>query len=95
MLSKVFLEFLSTIVFTFFVFSSGNFLVVGAVLALILYFTKGFALVNPAIAVAKWVEGSMSTSFMLQIVGVELVGAILGFQLYSILYKKGVTFRKF
>lgn len=95
MLSKVFLEFLSTIVFTFFVFSSGNFLVVGAVLALILYFTKGFALVNPAIAFAKWVEGSMSTQFMLQIVGVELVGAIVGFQLYSILYRKGLTFRKF
>jgi glycerol uptake facilitator-like aquaporin len=69
-------------------------LVVGAVLALIIYFTKGFALVNPAIAFAKWVEGSMTTAFMLQIVGVELLGAVVGFQLYSILYKKGLTFRK-
>lgn len=94
-MSKVFIEFLSTVAFTFFVFSSGNFLVVGAVLALILYFTKGFALVNPAIAFAKWMEGGMTTAFMLQIVGVEMLGAVVGFQLYSILYKRGLTFRKF
>ena len=94
-MSKVLIEFLSTVAFTFFVFSSGNFLVVGAVLALILYFTKGFALVNPAIAFAKWVEGGMTTSFMLQIVGAEFLGALVGLQLYSILYKRGLTFRKF
>lgn len=94
-MSKVLIEFLSTIVFTFFIFASGNFLVVGAVLALILFFTNGFALVNPAIAFAKWLEGGMSTSFMLQIVGVEMLGALVGFQLYSILYKRGLTFRKF
>lgn len=94
MLSKIFIEFLSTILFTFFVFSSGNYLVVSAVLALILYFTKGFALVNPAIAFAKWAEGTMSTPFMLQIIGAEMVGAVIGVQLYSIVYKKGLTFRK-
>lgn len=94
MLSKVLVEFLSTIVFTFFVFASGNYLVIGAVLALIIYFTKGFALVNPAIAFAKWIEGSMSTGFALQIIGVELAGAIIGFELYSIVYKRGLTFRK-
>ncbi len=95
MMSKVFIEFLSTIAFTFFVFSSGNYLVVGAVLALIIYFTKGFAMVNPAIAFAKWMEGAMTTSFMFQIVGAELLGALVGLQLYSIIYKKGLTFRKF
>lgn len=94
MLSKVFIEFLSTIVFTFFVFASGNYLVIGAVLALVIYFSKGFALVNPAIAFAKWIEGSMSTSFALQIIGVELAGALIGFELYSIVYKRGLTFRK-
>lgn len=94
MMSKVFIEFLSTIVFTFFVFSSANYLVIGAVLALIIYFTKGFALVNPALAFAKWIEGSLSTSFMLQLVGAELVGALIGFELYSIVYKKGLTFRR-
>jgi glycerol uptake facilitator-like aquaporin len=94
MMSKVLIEFLSTIAFTFFVFSSGNYLVVGAVLALIIYFTKGFALVNPAIAFAKWIEGTISTSFMAQIVGAELVGALIGFELYSIVYKRGLSFRR-
>jgi hypothetical protein len=93
MISKVFIEFLSTIVFTFFVFSSSNYLVIGAVLALIIYFTKGFALVNPALAFAKWIEGSISTGFMLQLVGVEMLGALIGFELYSIVYKRGLTFR--
>ncbi len=94
-MSKVLIEFLGTIAFTFFVFASGNFLVVGAVLALIIYFSKGFAMVNPAIAFAKWMEGGMTTPFMFQIVGAELLGALVGFQLYSILYKRGLTFRKF
>jgi hypothetical protein len=94
MISKLFVEFLATIVFSFFVFASGNYLVIGAVLALVIYFTKGFALVNPALAFAKWIEGSMSAGFMMQIVGVELLGALVGFELYSIIYKGGITFRK-
>ena len=94
-MSKVLIEFLSTVAFTFFVFASGNYLVIGAVLALIIYFTKGFAMVNPAIAFAKWMEGAMSTAFMFQIVGAEFLGALVGLQLYSILYKRGLTFRKF
>jgi glycerol uptake facilitator-like aquaporin len=94
MLSKVFIEFLSTIAFTFFVFSSGNYLVIGAVLALIIYFTKGFAMVNPAIAFSKWIEGSISTGFMLQLVGVEMLGALIGFELYSIVYKGKLSFRR-
>jgi glycerol uptake facilitator-like aquaporin len=94
MLSKILIEFLSTIAFTFFVFSSGNYLVLGAVLALIIYFTKGFAMVNPAIAFAKWIEGSISTGFMLQIIGVEMLGALIGFEIYSIVYKRGLSFRR-
>jgi glycerol uptake facilitator-like aquaporin len=94
MLSKLLIEFLSTIVFSFFVFASGNYLVIGAVLALIIYFTKGFALANPAIALSKWVEGTLDTPFALQMIGAELVGAVIGFQLYSIIYKGGVKFRK-
>lgn len=94
MLSKLFIEFLSTLVFSFFVFSSGNYLVVGAVLALIIYFTKGFALVNPAMAFSKWIEGSITSAFMLQIIGVEMLGALVGLQLYNIIYKGGLRFRK-
>jgi|1048.fasta_scaffold00760_5 glycerol uptake facilitator-like aquaporin len=94
MMSKILIEFLSTVIFSFFVFSSGNYLIVGAVLALIIYFTKGFAFVNPAIAFSKWVEGSITTPFMIQIIGVELLGAIVGLQLYSIIYKGGLKFRK-
>lgn len=94
MLSKLFIEFLSTLVFSFFVFSSGNYLVVGAVLALIIYFTKGFALVNPAITFSKWTEGSITSAYMLQIIGVEMLGALLGLQLYNIIYKGGLRFRK-
>ena len=93
MLTKFMTELLSTAVFAFVCFSSGNYLVVSAVLALIIFFTKGFAVVNPAISLGKWVEGSFSTKMLFSMLTAEFIGAVLGFELYSIVYKKGLTFR--
>ncbi len=93
MLTKFMTEMLSTALFSFVIFSTGNYLMIGAILAIIIFFTKGFAVVNPSISVAKWVEGSFTTSMLFSMLTAEFIGAIVGFELYSIVYKKGLTFR--
>ena len=93
MLTKFMTELLSTALFSFVVFSTGNYLVSGAILAIIIFFTKGFAVVNPAISLSKWIEGSFSTNMLFSMFTAEFIGAILGFEVYSIVYKKGLTFR--
>ena len=93
MLTKFMTELMSTALFSFVIFSTGNYLMIGAILAIIIFFTKGSAVVNPSISVAKWVEGSFTTKMLFSMLAAEFIGAIVGFELYSIVYKRGLTFR--
>jgi len=85
-MNKLLIEFLSTLVFTFMVFASGNYLVIGATLAILIYLSNGYALVNPVLALSKWLNGTFNISYMLNIVLVEIVGAILGLYAYKFIY---------
>lgn len=85
-MNKLLIECLSTLVFTFIVFASGNYLVIGATLAILIYLSNGYALVNPAIALSKWLNGTFSLSYMFNIILVEIVGALLGLYAYKFIY---------
>jgi glycerol uptake facilitator-like aquaporin len=85
-MNKLIIEFLSTMVFTFIIFASGNYLVIGATLAILIYLSNGYALVNPVIALAKWLNGTFNTTYMFKLMLVEVIGAVLGLYAYKFIY---------
>lgn len=91
MLRKLFIEMVATAAFAFIVFSTKNYLMIGAITALNIYLTNGFALFNPTLALMNYINGSYTMNQMLMLICSEFIGAFVGFQLYSIIYKKGIT----
>ncbi len=90
-LKKLFIEFVATAAFVFIVFSTKNYLMIGAITAVNIYLSNGFALFNPTLTIMNYINGSLTLSVMIQLILAELIGAFIGFQLYSIIYKKGIT----
>lgn len=85
-MNKLLIEMLATMVFTFIVFASGNYLVIGATLAILIYLSGGYALVNPILALTQWLNGTFNSASMIKIVLVEIIGALLGLYLYKFIY---------
>lgn len=85
-MNKLLIEFLATMIFTFIVFASGNYLVIGATLAILIYLSNGYALVNPVLALSKWLNGTFNIAYMFKLLLVEVIGAILGLYAYKFIY---------
>lgn len=66
--------------------SGGNFLVIGATLAVIVFLIGGIsgACVNPAVAVGVWYSGTLSTQMFLLYSVVELLGGVAAAYVYKV-----------
>lgn len=75
-----------TLVISIFV-SGGNALVIGGTLALIVYAIGGIsgANVNPAVSLAAWMQGSMTTMELTKYAGVQFAGGAAASYFYSLL----------
>ena len=88
-MKNLLIEFVSTVIFTFMVFATGgNYLMVGAVLSIIIYYSKGIALVNPILALAKYVNHNLPLIVTTKIIIVEIIGALIGVYLYKTIYNR-------
>lgn len=85
-MNKLLIEMLATMVFTFMVFASGNYLVIGSTLAILIYLSGGYVLVNPIVALTQWLYGTFDTTYMINMINVEIIGALLGFYAYRWIY---------
>lgn len=90
-MKKLFIEMVATAAFVFIVFSTRNYLMIGAITALNIYLTNGFAMFNPTLTLMNYINGTYTFNNMLMLICSEFIGAFLGFQIYSIIYKKGIT----
>lgn len=75
---KLIAEFLGTfLLMTSILVSGGNFLIIGATLALIVFVIGGIsgAHVNPAVSMGMWYSGSLSTQMYTLYAVVQLLGA--------------------
>jgi aquaporin Z len=84
MLNKYLVEFLGTALLSFVIFATGNYLAIGAALALSVLFggkISGGAF-NPAVATALYVAGKLSRRDLIPYILMELLGAIAGLKLY-------------
>jgi len=78
-------EFLGTMFLVYIVLATGNFLAIGAALAIDVFLVgkiSGGAF-NPAVAVGMYAAGKLEKSKLLPYIIVELLGALAGFYAYK------------
>ena len=82
MLDQILIEVVATAIFIFVVFLTKHYAWIGLITAIIIYVSNGKSMFNPAIAVMNYVNGTYSLLTMGWLILAELVGALIGFQLY-------------
>lgn len=91
MYHKLIAEFLGSVLLIFSVFASnGNYLIIGATLAIIVLLIGKItgAAVNPAIAFAFYNAGKITLNELFGYVLVEMIGGIVGYAIYNSSYWK-------
>ena len=90
MFHKYLVELLGTMFLSFTIFATGNYLAIGAALS-VAVLTGGVisgGAFNPAIAIALFYAGKLSTNDLVPYILAEIVGGVAGFELVHRLIKK-------
>jgi aquaporin Z len=90
MLHKYLVEFLGTMFLSFIIFATGNYLAIGAALAVIALLggpVSGGSY-NPAITLALYNSGKLMKSDIVPYIIVEILGALAGFEAYKRVIQK-------
>jgi glycerol uptake facilitator-like aquaporin len=84
-MNQYLIEFLGTLFLVTVIFVTGNYLAIGAALAIAVLLGGAISggAFNPAVAVSLYNAGKLSMNDLLIYSGVEIVGAIAGFTLYK------------
>ena len=85
MLHKYLVEFLGTIFLAFIIFATGNYLAIGAALAVIALLGGPISggSYNPAVTLALYHSGKLMKSDIVPYTIVEILGALAGFEAYK------------
>lgn len=85
-------EFLGTLFLSFVIFATGNYLAIGAALALSVLLGGAISggAFNPAITIALVQAGKLSKTDLLPYIGVQVIGALAGFHLVKLYVNKRV-----
>jgi aquaporin Z len=90
MLHKYLVEFLGTMFLAFIIFATGNYLAIGAALAVGAFLggpVSGGSF-NPAVTLALYHSGKLMKSDIVPYIIVEILGALAGFEAYKRVIKK-------
>jgi aquaporin Z len=90
MIHKYLVEFLGTMFLAFIIFATGNYLAIGAALAVIALLggpVSGGSY-NPAVTLALYHSGKLMKSDIVPYIIVEILGALAGFEAYKRVIKK-------
>ena len=85
-MNKYLVEFLGTLFLSFIIFATGNYLAIGAALAIgvLLGGAISGGAFNPAVALALAYAGKIPQNDLIPYIIAELAGGLAGFQLYKI-----------
>ena len=88
-MNKYIVEFLGTFLLMFVILTTGNYLAIGAALALgvLLGGSISGGSFNPAVTVSLLAAGKISASDVIPYIIVEIAGGLAGFHLYKMLIK--------
>ena len=84
-MNKYIVEFLGTLFFAFIIFATGNWLAIGAALAIVVLLGGGYY--NPVMAIASVVDGKVKNNEIIPIIVSEIAGALAGYELYKLILK--------
>jgi glycerol uptake facilitator-like aquaporin len=87
-MNKYLVEFLGTLLLVFVILATGNYLAIGAALALAVLLggaVSGGAF-NPAVTLSLLAAGKLSASDVIPYIVVEVAGGLAAFQLYKMLF---------
>jgi len=90
MMNKYVVEFLGTLLFVFVILATGNYLAIGAALALVILLGGPISggSFNPAVTIALLAAGKLAASDVIPYIVVEVAGALAAYQIYVMLLKR-------
>jgi aquaporin Z len=85
MLNKYLVEFLGTMFLVYVIFATGNYLAIGAALAIAVLLGGGISggAYNPAVTLALYSAGKLNKSDLLPYMVVQMLGALAGLTVYK------------
>jgi len=89
-MNKYVVEFLGTLFLVFVILATGNYLAIGAALAIAVLLGGAISggAFNPAVAIVLLVSGKISSKDIIPYVVAEIAGALAAFQLVKLVLKK-------
>jgi aquaporin Z len=89
-MNKYFVEFLGTLFLVFVIFSTGNYLAIGAALAVaaMLGGPISGAAYNPAVTIALMYAGKLPRSDLIPYIVAQVAGALVGFELFKMVVNR-------
>ena len=86
MINKYLVEFLGTLFLVFVIFATGNYLAIGAALAIAVLMGGAISggAFNPAVSIAMMYAGKMSRSDLIPYIVAQIAGGLAGFELYQL-----------
>jgi aquaporin Z len=89
-MNKYVVEFLGTLFLVFVILTTGNYLAIGAALALGVFLGGAISggSFNPAVTISLIAAGKLKMTEMLPYIVVEILGGLAAVQLYLMFYKK-------
>jgi aquaporin Z len=84
-MTKYLVEFLGTMLLVFVIFATGNWLAIGAALALAVYLGGAISggAFNPAVAISLYSAGKLAKSDVVPYIIVQILGGLAGFYAYK------------
>ena len=82
---KYFVEFLGTLFLVFVIFATGNYLAIGAALAIAVLVGGSISggAYNPAVSIAMMYSGKMPRSDLIPYIVAQIAGALVAYELYK------------
>ena len=89
-MNKYLVEFLGTLFLVFVIFATGNYLAIGAALAIAVLLGGAISggAFNPAVAIVLLVSGKIPSKDIIPYIVAEIAGALAAFQLVRLVLKK-------
>lgn len=90
--NKYLVEFFGTLILSFVIFATNNYLAIGAVLALAVFMGGSISggAFNPAIAIAMVQSGKLATDDLMPYIVAQVGGSLTGFQLVKYILSRSV-----
>jgi aquaporin Z len=89
-MNKYLVEFLGTVFLVFVIFATGNYLAIGAALAVAIMIggTISGAAYNPAVTIALMYAGKLPRSDLIPYIVAQVAGALVGFELFKMVVNR-------